>query len=67
MPLPRMLAAFEAPQPDDPSDPIAISAAYEEAWDSWINDLRSHHLLIVNDLDPVAVTGTIEIYEVMPA
>lgn len=54
----RMLVAFEAPSP-------LTSETTEAAWDRWVDDLRSRGLEVVNDLDPVAVVGDIEVYEVV--
>ena len=52
----RMLVAFEAPSP-------LTAETSETAWNRWVEDLRSHGLELVTDLDPVAIAGDIEIYE----
>jgi hypothetical protein len=53
----RLLVAFEAP--DDMG-----TEAYEAKWDRWVTDLHRRGLQLVNDLDPVLCTESLEVYEV---
>ena len=55
----RPLVVFDRPQ----SDSLDVVAA---AWDTWLARLTSRGLQLVSDLDPVAVEGYLEIYEVAP-
>lgn len=62
----RHLTAFQGPDSGSSDEPDNVSAAYEAAWDQFVDTLHAHGFSIVNDLDPVAVVGVIEVYEVEP-
>ena len=53
----RLLVAFDGP------DASVTTDEYERDWDQFVATRRGHGLQVVNDLDPVATTGTIEVYE----
>ena len=53
----RFLVAFERPS-------SVSNTSLEEAWDRWVDhELTPRGLQLVEDLDPVAAFGDIEVYE----
>lgn len=55
----RFLVAFEAPNG-------LTDETYEEAWDRWVTRLHHLNLQLVDDITPVEVVLSIEVYEAVP-